>query len=100
MMRRATHASRGRRVRIGAAIAAVMVVVGIARFAVRVIAPKLMERMAKNVMPEMMDVCFGQMSQDQRESMLTHCRGALDRVDEKYEVTSSAGPARRPVGVA
>ncbi len=46
--------------------------------------PKLMERMMENVMPKMMDSCFAQMDPERREFMLTHCRGMLDRMEEKY----------------
>ena len=78
---------------VAAAIAGVMVVLGVARYLVRPRALGLMERMMERVMPRMMDACFGQMSQEQRTFMLTHCRGMLDRVDEKYRVMRSAGPA-------
>ncbi len=50
---------------------------------------KLMERMMENVMPKMMDSCFAQMDPERRKFMLTHCRGMLDRVEEKY-VTAEA----------
>lgn len=46
--------------------------------------PKLMERMIEDVMPNMMDSCFAQMDPDRRKFMLAHCRGMLDRVEEKY----------------
>ncbi len=46
--------------------------------------PALMERMMEDGMPKMMDACFAQMDPERRTSMLTHCRGMLDQVEEKY----------------
>ncbi len=46
--------------------------------------PRLMERMMEDHMPKMMDSCFAQMSPERRAFMLTHCRGMLDRMEEKY----------------
>ncbi len=45
---------------------------------------RLMESMMEQVMPQMMDSCFAQMSPERRRFMLTHCRGMLDQMDEKY----------------
>lgn len=50
----------------------------------RAFAPRLMERMAKDVMPRCMDACFARMPQERREFMLTHCRAQLDRIAERY----------------
>jgi len=55
---------------------------------------------AENVMPQMMGTCFAQMSREQREYMLGHCRGLLDRMDEQCTVTGPTAPVSRPVGVA
>lgn len=77
---------------IGIAMAGVMVGLGVARYLVEKRAPELIERMMENVMPQMMDTCFGQMSQERREYMLGHCRGLLDQMDAKYAVTQPAGP--------
>ena len=85
---------------VGIAVAGVMVGRGVARAIVGKRAPELMERMMENVMPQMMDGCFGQMSQERREFMLGHCRGLLDQMDAKYEVTRCAVPAPTRVGVA
>ena len=52
--------------------------------------PELMEHMAEDVMPKMMDACFAQMSPDRRIFMLSHCRGMLDRVEAKYDATQQA----------
>ncbi|MEE8421315.1 MAG: hypothetical protein V3S31_00910 [Dehalococcoidia bacterium] len=46
--------------------------------------PRLMERMMEDGMPKMMDSCFAQMDAERRTSMLTHCRGMLDQMEEKY----------------
>lgn len=73
-----------------AAITGAMVMLGIARALLRPRAIGMMERMMEHVMPRMMDACFGQMSEERRKFMLTHCRGMLDHVDEKYRVTRSA----------
>ncbi len=51
--------------------------------------PKLMERMMEDVMPNMMDSCFAQMDPERRKSMLTHCRGMLDRMEEKYSTAEA-----------
>jgi hypothetical protein len=40
------------------------------------------------------------MSREQREYMLGHCRGLLDRMDEQCTVTGPTAPVSRPVGVA
>ena len=89
---------------IGIAMAGVMVGLGLARYIVGKRAPALMERMMENVMPQMMDTCFGQMSQERREFMLGHCRGLLDQMDAKYDVTHPAErfvePLPSPVVVA
>ncbi len=85
---------------IGIAMVGVMAGIGIARYVVGRRVPELMERMMENVMPQMMDACFGQMSQERREFMLTHCRGMLDEMDEKYGVTRPTEPTTRPFGVA
>ena len=42
------------------------------------------EHMMQDVMPRMMDSCFGEMDRERREFMLTHCRGMLDQMEEKY----------------
>ena len=47
-------------------------------------APKAMERMMEKVMPKMMDGCFAQMDIERRRFMLSHCRGMLDQMEEKY----------------
>ena len=56
----------------------------IARRLVGARVPRLMEQMMENVMPNMMDACFSQMSPERREFMLSHCRGMLDRMEAKY----------------
>lgn len=89
-----------RLVLIGIAMAGVAMGLGIARYLIRTRAPKLMERMMENVMPQMMETCFGQMSQERREFVLGHCRGLLDQMDEQYAVTQPAKSTTRPLGVA
>ena len=42
------------------------------------------ESMMLDMMPRMMDTCFSEMDREQRQSMLTHCRGMLDQIEEKY----------------
>ena len=42
------------------------------------------EHMVENVMPQMMDSCFAQMSPERRTFMFAHCRGALGRIEAKY----------------
>lgn len=44
----------------------------------------VIEHMVENVMPQMMDSCFAQMSPERRTFMFAHCRGTLDRVEAKY----------------
>lgn len=39
--------------------------------------------MLLEMMPTMMDTCFYQMDKERREFMLTHCRGMLDKMEEK-----------------
>ena len=55
--------------------------------------PKLMEAMMERVMPKMMDSCFAQMDAERRDFILAHCRGMLDKMEQKYvtakEATSS-----------
>lgn len=89
---------------IGIAMVGVMVGLGIARAVVGRRAPQAMERMMENVMPRMMGTCFAQMSQERREFMLGHCRGLLDAMDEKYQVTrpveQSPVPITTPIEVA
>ncbi len=46
--------------------------------------PRLIETMMEHAMPEMMDRCFGAMSAERREFMLSHCRGMLDLMEQKY----------------
>ncbi len=46
--------------------------------------PQLIEAMMENAMPQMMDRCFGAMSAERREFMLSHCRGMLDLMERKY----------------
>ena len=89
-----------RLVLIGIAMAGVAMGLGVARHLVWTRAPRLMERMMENVMPQMMGTCFAQMSQEQREYMLGHCRVLLDRMDEQYTVTGPTAPVSGPVGVA
>ena len=45
---------------------------------------QLIEPMMENVMPEMMDRCFDAMSPERRVFMLSHCRGMLDQMEQKY----------------
>jgi hypothetical protein len=77
-----------RPIKVAIILAGVIGGLAIARFVVWKRAPELMERMMENVMPQMMDTCFRQMSQERREFMLGHCRGLLDQMDERYSVTS------------
>ncbi len=42
------------------------------------------ERMMLDMMPRMMDTCFSEMDRERRQFMLTHCRGMLDQMEEKY----------------
>ena len=42
------------------------------------------ERMMLDMMPSMMDTCFSEMDRERRQFILTHCRGMLDKVEEKY----------------
>ena len=42
------------------------------------------ERMMIDMMPQMMDNCFSEMDRERRQFMLSHCRGMLDQMDEKY----------------
>jgi hypothetical protein len=67
---------------------AAVAVLGLAR-RMRERLPQLMERMMEDVMPNMMDSCFAQMDPERRKFMLTHCRGMLDRMEERY-VTAEA----------
>ncbi len=54
--------------------------------------PRMMEKMGSegiehmmlDMMPSMMDTCFSEMDTERRKFMLTHCRGMLDQMDEKY----------------
>jgi hypothetical protein len=85
---------------IGIAMAGVAIGLGVARHVVWTRVPRLIERMPENVMPQMMGTCFAQMSREQREYMLGHCRGLLDRMDEQCTVTGPTAPVSRPVGVA
>ena len=93
-----------RLVLIGIGMAGTMVGLGVARYVVGKSAPELMERMMENVVPQMMDTCFGQMSEERRAFMLGHCRGLLDQMDAKYGVTHPAErfvePHTRPIVVA
>ena len=89
-----------RLVLIGIGMAGVMAGLGVVRLVLGKRGPELMERMMENVMPQMMGTCFAQMSQEQREYMLGHCRGLLDRMDEQYTVTGPTAPVSGPVGVA
>ena len=89
-----------RLVLIGIGMAGVMAGLGVVRLVLGKRGPELMERMMENVMPQMMGTCFAQMSQEQREYMLGHCRVLLDRMDEQYTVTGPTAPVSGPVGVA
>jgi hypothetical protein len=100
MRTRAARIERRRLALIGAGIVGVGVALGVVRYVVRAVAPQLMEQMATKVMPGMMDACFGQMPEERRTFMLTHCRTMLDRIDEKYKVTRPAEQPSRPVEVA
>ena len=51
--------------------------------------PERMERMMTDMMPKMMDTCFSAMDKERRQFMLTHCRGMLDEVEEKYPGASA-----------
>lgn len=51
--------------------------------------PKEIERMMIEMMPHMMDTCFSEMDGGRRQFMLTHCRGMLDKIEEKYPATGS-----------
>ena len=42
------------------------------------------ESMMLDMMPRMMDTCFLEMDRKRRQFMLTHCRGMLDQIEEKY----------------
>ena len=42
------------------------------------------ESMMLDMMPRMMDTCFSEMDRERRQFMLTHCRGMLDQMEEKY----------------
>jgi hypothetical protein len=42
------------------------------------------ERMMLDMMPRMMDTCFSEMEGERRQFMLSHCRGMLDQMEEKY----------------
>ncbi len=42
------------------------------------------ERLMLDMMPSMMDTCFSEMDRERRQFILTHCRGMLDKVEEKY----------------
>ena len=59
----------------------------------------LFDRMMEDVMPGMMDACFGSMPQQRREFMLDHCRGALDRVEAKYGAAEPAEHAEAALSV-
>ena len=51
--------------------------------------PERMERMMLDMMPGMMGTCFSAMDEEQRQSMLKHCRGMLDEMEEKYAGASA-----------
>jgi len=85
---------------VGIAIVGLQLAFVVARYVVPKAAPRLMELMAEKVMPRVMDVCFGQMSQDHRALMLAQCRGMLDRVDRKYAVSPPPEQPMRAVEVA
>jgi hypothetical protein len=42
------------------------------------------ESMMHDMMPKMMEGCFSKMTEEQRQGMLTMCRGMLDEIEEKY----------------
>lgn len=54
--------------------------------------PQMMAKMGRqeiasmmlDTMPRLMHTCFSGMDPQPREFMLTHCRGMLDQVEEKY----------------
>ena len=46
--------------------------------------PEDVAKMMGEMMPRMMDTCFSEMDRERRQFMLTHCRGMLDQMDEKY----------------
>ncbi len=46
------------------------------------------ESMMLDMMPRMMDNCFSAMDNERRQFMLTHCRGMLDQMEEKYMGTA------------
>lgn len=52
--------------------------------------PRLIETMMEHAMPQMMDRCFGAMSAERREFMLSHCRGMLDLMEQKYRPQETA----------
>lgn len=54
----------------------------------------------QDVMPRCMDACFARMPPERREFMLAHCRGALDRVEAKYEADEPATEHPVTAGVA
>jgi hypothetical protein len=85
MRTRVRGIGKRRLILIGIAIVALELAFVVVRYVVPKAAPRLMELMAEQVMPRMMDAYFGQMSADRRTFMLAHCRGMLDRVDEKYQ---------------
>lgn len=93
-----------RPIKVVVILAGVIGGLAIARFVVWKRAPRLMERMMEDILPQMMDTCFGQMSQERREFMLGQCRGMLDDMDERYAVTRCAvrpaEPAVTPTEVA
>jgi hypothetical protein len=82
------------------------VIVGLrgVRYVIGKRAPELMERIMENVMPQMMDRCFAQMSDERSEYMLGHCRELLERMDERYAVTHPVErfvePRPRPIVIA
>ncbi len=78
---------------IAAGLVGLIVLAAIVRITIGRVAPRMMEAMAEHVMPRMMDRCFGSMSAERREFMLTHCRGMLDRIDDKYAVSGQASAA-------
>ena len=48
------------------------------------------KHMMLNMMPRMMDGCFSQMDFQRCEFTLTHCRGMLDQMKEKYVAEPAA----------
>ncbi len=100
MRTRVRGIGKRRLILIGIGVVGLQLAFVVARYVVPKAAPRLMELMAEKVMPRMMDVCFGQMSQDRRAFMLAHCRGMLDRVDEKYQVSPPSEQSVRAVEVA